>query len=166
MPDDECEHFSSQHSLVLLSVNVASWEVHANSVLAAGADIIAVQETRLNCLGQSQQDKAMATMDKPWHAAWGKPTGNPHNKYAKTARKASGKSAPEGVTLIARQHLPFLNTGRDSFEAKILHESTRWCSAAFPLGSSGGLSRWFLHVCSYYGIVTRRNDARHTHTKR
>lgn len=156
----------SKNCLTLLSINFASWELHASSAITSGADILAIQETRLSALRQEQQNKALAARPEPWHAIWGKPTGDPTNKYAKPARQASGKSAPGCVAILAKQSLSLLESDRDTFPARTLQESTRWCAAAIPLSSKGALTRRFLHICSFYGIVNKRNDAKHTQNER
>ena len=153
-------------TITILSINVASWEPHAQCLLNSGADILAVQEARMSELGQIQQNKLLALESTPWHAVWGKPPGATTNKFSKTARKASGKSGSGGVAIFARKKYALLPIGRDSLASKTLFESTRWCATAIPLASSGCLSRRFIHICSFYGIVNRRNDARHTQTER
>ena len=47
-------------TIVILSINTASWEPHSHGLLNCGADVIAVQETRLSELGTQQQDKLLA----------------------------------------------------------------------------------------------------------
>ena len=166
-PIDTCaSNTAGKDTITVLSINVASWEPHAQCLLNSGADILAVQEARMSELGQIQQNKLLSLESTPWHAIWGKPPGVATNKFSKPARKASGKSGSGGVAIFAKKNYALMHVGRDSLASKTLHESTRWCATAIPLASHGCLSRRFIHLCSFYGIVNRRNDARHTQNER
>jgi hypothetical protein len=165
-PIDICpSNTAGKDTITVLSINVASWEPHARCLLNSGADILAVQEARISELGQIQQNKLLSLEPTPWHAVWGKPPGVT-TKFSKPARKASGKSGSGGVAIFAKKNYALMPVGRDSLASKTLHESTRWCATAIPLASHGCLSRRFIHLCSFYGIVNRRNDARHTQNER
>jgi exonuclease III len=153
-------------TISLLSTNAASWEPHSQSLLASGADILVVQETRVSSVGMIQQDKFLAAQEQPWHAIWGKPPANPTNKFAMPEKRATGKTTYGGVGIISKKFLPLIPIGRDGHAAQVLYESTRWTTAAVPLSTHGALARRFLHICSFYGVVNRRNDARHTQNDR
>ena len=147
-------------TITILSINAASCG------LSSGADVIAVQEARVSEVGAIQQNKFLATWKQPWHAIWGRPPAPPKNKFKMPAKRAAGKTTYGGVGILARKSIPLIPIGRDSQAAQALHESTRWVSSAIPLSTHGALSRRFLHICSFYGVVNRRNDARHTQNER
>lgn len=128
--------------------------------------MIAVQEARVSEVGAIQQNKFLATWKQPWHAIWGRPPAPPKNKFKMPAKRAAGKTTYGGGGILARKSIPLIPIGRDSQAAQALHESTRWVSSAIPLSTHGALSRRFLHICSFYGVVNRRNDARHTQNER
>ena len=50
-------------TITLLSFNAASWASHSESLLACGADIIAVQEARVSSVGAIQQAKFFSCPD-------------------------------------------------------------------------------------------------------
>lgn len=136
-------------TIILLSINAASWECHSQSLLSSVADVIAVQEARVSEVGAIQQNKILAAWDPPWHAIWGKPPAPPKNKFKMHAKRAAGKTTYGGVGILSKKIIPLISTGRESHAAQALFESTRWVSSAIPLGSNGALSRRFVHVCSF-----------------
>ena len=153
-------------TITLLSFNAASWASHSESLLACGADIIAVQEARVSSVGAIQQAKFLAAQTQPWHAVWGKPPTNPTKKFGMPARRAAGKTTYGGVGILSKQFLPLIPIGREGHAAQVLYESTRWTTVAIPLSTQGALARRFLHIRTFYGIVNRRNDAKHTQNER
>ena len=159
-PDDKAD------TIKILSINAASWDAHSLALLNSGADILAGQETRVSSVGMLQQNNFLASLEHPWTAVWGKPPPNPTNKFSMPATRAVGKSTYGGVGILAKTPFSLVPIGRDGHAAQILHESTRWCTAAIPLGSTGALSRRFLHSVSFYGIANRRNDDKHTQNER
>jgi hypothetical protein len=153
-PPMELEVYNEQplkrsDTIILLSINAASWECHSQSLLSSGADVIAVQEARVSEVGAIQQNKILAAWDPPWHAIWGKPPAPPKNKFKMHAKRAAGKTTYGGVGILSKKIIPLISTGRESHAAQALFESTRWVSSAIPLGSNGALSRRFVHVCSF-----------------
>jgi len=147
--------------LTILSADVTSWTPHAAFFLEYGADVLVVQETRLSSSGIQTQTNSLSKRDVPWSCIWGKPPGQIKIKQG-FAKRATGKSSHGGVGILAKTPLPLIRTGLDSTPSRILHESSRWCTAAIPVGPVGAMSRRFIHLISFYGIANRGNGARHS----
>ena len=139
---------SKSNLLKLLSINVSSWEPHASCLLSSGADILALQETRLSDVGILRNQKSLACQIPAWSSVWGVPPGNIKTSKNTYSRRQSGKSCQGGVAILATADLKLLPTGRSSFAARALYETSRWCAAAIPLP---GCAHKFLHVVSFWG---------------
>ena len=165
-PDLFDPSFESLHELTILSSNCTSWECHADCLLHSGADILLLQEVRLAAEGIASQTKKLSQADEPWSSVWGRPPGIIKVKGKRLAKSCTGKSVHGGVGILSKRPTPLVSTGFNTFPGHSLHESTRWCAAAIPLGPQGALSRCFLHLISFYGIANRAQGAKQTQNER
>ena len=147
--------------LTILSANVTSWEPHAHFLLECGADILVLQETRLSNWGIQTHTNSLSKREHPWSSIWGKP---PQQITAQRgfAKRSTGKSSHGGVGILAKTPVPLIRTGFDSIPGQTLHQSSRWCAAAIPIGPVGAMSCRFIHLISFYGVTNRGNGAKHS----
>ena len=161
-PDPE---LPSNADLTILSANITSWEPHSEYLLACGADILVMQETRLSLTGINNHTNRLSKRQQPWASVWGKPPGQIKVKH-RFAKSSTGSSCHGGVGILTRNPIPLVETGINSQSGRILHESARWCTAAIPMGPVGALSRRFIHLINFYGIANHGNGAKHTQNER
>ncbi len=154
--DNKAGCFVQSNELKHFSVNVTTWEKHSSSILHSGADVIALQETRISAAGSKQAENALKSRHESWHGIWGSPPGDIVN----TSKTETGKSSHGGVAIIAINKLTLLPTGRGSVLAKTLFETSRWCASAIPLGPKGATARRYLHK------MNKRYGGRHTQNER
>ena len=164
--DNKAGCFVQSNELKNFSVNVTTWEKHSSSILHSGADVIALQETRLSAAGSKQAENALKSRHESWHGIWGSPPGDIVAKTGNTSKTETGKSSHGGVAIIAKNKFTLLPTGRGSVSAKTLFETSRWCASAIPLGPKGATARRYLHIVSFYGISNKRYGGRHTQDER
>ena len=160
--DNKVGGFVQPNEIKILSVNVTTWFKHSSSILHSGADVVALQETRLSAAGIKQAECALKSRPESWHGIWGFPPGDIVAKTGNSSKTETGKSSHGGVAIIAKDKFTLLPTGRKSVSAKTLFETSRWCASAIPLGPKGATTRRFLHIISFYGIANKRYGGRHT----
>ena len=129
-PDPELH---SNTDLTILTANITSWEPHSEYLLACGADILVMQETRLSLTGINNHTNRLSKRQQPWASVWGKPPGQIKVKH-RFAKSSTGSSCHGGVGILTRNPIPLVETGINSQSGRALHESARWCTAAIPLG--------------------------------
>ena len=115
----------------MLSVNVTSLPNNYLDVLALSADVICLQETRVNASSKRNLTHNFASYG--WTVHWGEDL--PPVSHA----QGSEQAAPGGVAICVRSDL----------KSVLCKATKRWCHAAVALSTGARM----LHIFSVYGEV-------------
>ena len=126
----------SNTDLVILSANITSWEPHSEFLLACGADILVMQETRLSLAGINNHTNRLSKRQQPWASVWGKPPGQIKVKH-RFAKSSTGSSCHGGVGILTRTPHTF---SRDWHQFATRTRTPRICTLVYSSYSTGTCS--------------------------